>query len=33
MRSETRLGEIHPEAIDVQTLHHYTELSGPNKID
>jgi endonuclease/exonuclease/phosphatase family metal-dependent hydrolase len=25
--------EIHPEAVDVQTVHHYTELSGPNKID
>ncbi len=25
--------EIHSEAVDVQTVHHYTELSGPNKID
>jgi endonuclease/exonuclease/phosphatase family metal-dependent hydrolase len=25
--------EIHPEAVDVQTVHHYTELSGSKKID
>jgi endonuclease/exonuclease/phosphatase family metal-dependent hydrolase len=25
--------EIHPDAIDVQTVHHYTELSGSKKID
>jgi endonuclease/exonuclease/phosphatase family metal-dependent hydrolase len=25
--------EMHPEAVDVQTVHHYRELSGPNKID
>jgi endonuclease/exonuclease/phosphatase family metal-dependent hydrolase len=25
--------EVHPEAVDVQTVHHYTELSGSKKID
>jgi endonuclease/exonuclease/phosphatase family metal-dependent hydrolase len=25
--------EIHPEAVDVQTVHQYTELSGSRKID
>ncbi|MDQ3991144.1 MAG: endonuclease/exonuclease/phosphatase family protein, partial [Actinomycetota bacterium] len=25
--------EIHPEATDVQTVHHYTDLSGTRKID
>jgi endonuclease/exonuclease/phosphatase family metal-dependent hydrolase len=25
--------EIHPDAVDVQTVHHYTELSGSRKID
>jgi len=24
---------IHPDAVDVQTVHHYTELSGSKKID
>jgi len=24
---------VHPEATDVQTVHHYTDVSGPRKID
>jgi endonuclease/exonuclease/phosphatase family metal-dependent hydrolase len=25
--------EMHPEEVDVQTVHHYVDLSGPRKID
>ncbi|MFN2587553.1 MAG: endonuclease/exonuclease/phosphatase family protein [Actinomycetota bacterium] len=25
--------EVHPDAVDVQTIHHYRDLSGPRKID
>jgi endonuclease/exonuclease/phosphatase family metal-dependent hydrolase len=25
--------QVHPDRADVQTVHHYSELSGPNKID
>jgi endonuclease/exonuclease/phosphatase family metal-dependent hydrolase len=25
--------EIHPEATDIQTIHHYYEFSGPKKLD
>jgi endonuclease/exonuclease/phosphatase family metal-dependent hydrolase len=25
--------QVHPDRADVQTVHHYTDLSGPNKID
>jgi endonuclease/exonuclease/phosphatase family metal-dependent hydrolase len=25
--------ELHPHAVDVQTVHHYTDLEGPRKID